>query len=44
MNYLLNDTTELSIEPDNKKVRLVIYQDAEEWVAARKTYPESKGF
>ena len=44
MNYLLNHTTELSIEPDNKKVRLVIYQDAEEWVCRKENISRIKEF
>jgi hypothetical protein len=42
--YLLDHMTEFSIEPDNKRVRLVIYQNGEEWVCRMENVSRIKEF
>lgn len=44
MKYLLDHRREFSIEPDNKKVRLVIYQNAEELVCRKENLSRIKQF
>jgi hypothetical protein len=44
MKYLLDHMIEFSLESDNKRVRLVIYKNAEEWVCRKENISRIKEF
>jgi hypothetical protein len=44
MQYSLNDTSKISIEPDRSKLRILIHRNAEEWVCRKETVARIKQF